>query len=181
MKTVLIIVIAVIGLFGSVVFMFRNDGAVATSAASEWPAKMGSLDTVAERWPKRAPNDASVKLKELAAALPKNEALDSFVASEITKNELTIGEPPALPEVSAIRNMLSGEEVIWERHDEVADPQAIEVRVKQMTIARALIADALARRTQIIRPPGTTCTLCGNWLAHWMAIRRCWPKRPFCP
>ncbi|MCA1600558.1 MAG: hypothetical protein LC776_02560, partial [Acidobacteria bacterium] len=90
-------------------------------------------------------NDASVKLKSLGNALPQNEAVDDFVAREITQGELTIGEPPALPDVSAIRELLLREPIIWERHDEIGNQDAIAMRAMQMTMARALVASALAK------------------------------------
>jgi hypothetical protein len=67
---------------------------------------MGTLYAVADRWPPLRANGASEKLTALANALRKNEAVDDFVAREITRGELTIGEPPALPDVSAIRELL---------------------------------------------------------------------------
>jgi hypothetical protein len=145
MKKALIVVIAGIGLVATIFFSFRNEGAVATSAASEWPGQMGTLHAAAERWPRLEPNDASVRLTSLANALPKNDSIDDFVAREITRGELTIGEPPALPDVSAIRELLLREPIIWERHDEIGDPRAIEVRAMHMTMARALVASALTK------------------------------------
>jgi len=67
---------------------------------------MGSLNAVVNRWPSLKANDASVKLTALAKALPKNEIVDDFVEREIARGELTIGDPPALPDVSAIRELL---------------------------------------------------------------------------
>ncbi len=145
MKKVLIVVIAAIGLAGTVILSFRNEGAVATSAARPWPSGMGTLAAVNERWPPLEPNAASVKLTSLANALPKNEAVDDFVVREITRGELTIGEPPASPDMSTIRELLLREPVIWERHDEIGDQKAIEMRAMLMTMARALVVSALAK------------------------------------
>jgi hypothetical protein len=146
MKQALIIVIALIGLVGVLFFSFRNERAVATSAAQQWSGEMGNLKTVAVRWPREEANDASVKLTSLADTLPNNDqALDDYVAREIKRDELTINEPPALPDVTSVRELLLRETVVWERHDEVGDEQAIAARTIQMTMARALVADALAR------------------------------------
>ncbi|MBA3513489.1 MAG: hypothetical protein H0T77_03830 [Pyrinomonadaceae bacterium] len=148
MKRALIVVIAGLGLVAWVALLFRNEDAVATSAARPWPGGMGTLVAANDRWPPREPNganEASVKLKSLGNALPKNEGVDNFVAREITQGQLTIGEPPAVPDVSAIRELLLREPIIWERHDEIGDPEAIEMRVMQMTMARALVASALAK------------------------------------
>src|SRR5688572_930542 len=109
-KKAVIIVLAVIGVLGSVALWFRNEEAVATSAAKPWPGEMGALNAVANRWPPQKANEASVKLTALANSLPKNEAVDDFVAREITRGELTIGEPPVLPESSAIREVLLREQ-----------------------------------------------------------------------
>ncbi len=145
MKKALIIVIAAIGLVGSVVLSLRNEGAVATSAAQPWPGGMGTLEAVGDRWPPHKANEASVKLASLAVALPKNDAVEDFVTREITRDELTISEPPPLPDVSAIRELLLREPISWERHDEIGDPEAIGMRAMHMTTARALVASALGK------------------------------------
>ncbi len=145
MKKALIVVIAGLGLITSIIFWFRNEGAVATSAAHPWPGGMGNLTAVKDRWPPQQANEASVKLTSVADALPKNDAVDDFVAREMMRGELTIGEPPALPDVSAIRELLLREPIIWERHDEIGDPEAIAMRATHMTMARALIASALTK------------------------------------
>ena len=107
---------------------------------------MGTLDAVADRWPPLKANDASVKLTALANALPKNEAVDDFVAREIARGELTIGEPPALPDVSAIRELLLREPIVWERHDgDWRRRRRSAMRAMQMTVARALVASALTK------------------------------------
>jgi hypothetical protein len=106
---------------------------------------MGTLETVEDRWPPQHANEASVKLALVGSALPQNKALDDFVAREITRGDLTIGQPPGLPDVSAIRELLLREPIIWERHDEIGDPQAIAMRTMHMTMARALVASALTK------------------------------------
>ena len=88
MKKALIIVIAALGLLTSIFFSFRNEGAVATSAAQSWPGQMGNLGTTRDRWPVREPNEASANLRSLADALPKNDkAVEDFVAREIARDE----------------------------------------------------------------------------------------------
>jgi hypothetical protein len=83
----------VIALVVWVISWLRAPDAVATSAARPWPAGMGRLEAVADRLPPQQANVASVKLMALANALPKNEAVGDFVAREIARGELTIGEP----------------------------------------------------------------------------------------
>ena len=109
MKQALIVAVCAIALVAWVFLWFRNEDAVATSAAQPWPGEMGSLDAAGTRWPSLKANDASVKFTELAKTLPKNEAVDGFVDREIARGELTIGDPPALPDVSAIRELLDAE------------------------------------------------------------------------
>jgi len=145
MKKALIIVIAAMGLVASILLLFRNEDAVATSAAQPWPGGMCTLKTVADRWPPQHANEASVKLKSLADALPKNDAVDDFVAREITRGELAIGAPPSLPDVGAIRELLLHEPVVWERYDEIGDSNAIAMRAMQMKMARVLVASALTK------------------------------------
>lgn len=145
MKKVLVAVIA-IALVVWVISWFRNEDAVAVSAAKPWPGGMGTLDSVAARFPPLQANDASVKLTALANALPKNEAVNEFTAREIARGELTIGEPPALPDVSAVRELLLREPIIWKRGEGTGgDDNTQATRAVQMTTARALVASALAK------------------------------------
>src|SRR6266550_7697243 len=102
-----------IALVAWVVSWFRADEAVATAAARPWPGGMGTLHSVANRLPPQEANGASVKLTALAHALPKNDAVDGFVRREIARGELTIGKPPALPDVSAILQLLLREPIVW--------------------------------------------------------------------
>jgi hypothetical protein len=107
---------------------------------------MGTLDAAAEQWPKLQANGASVKLTALAHALPKNEAVDDFVAREIAQGELNIGEPPKLSDISAIRALLLREPVVWEREDGIGGgDEANARRTMQLTVARALVASALTK------------------------------------
>ncbi len=145
MKKALIVVVAAIALFAWVALWFRDKDAVTTSASRPWPESMGTLDAAAGRWPPLKANEASVKLTALAKALPKDKAVDDFVEREITRGELNIGEPPALPDISAIRELLLREPIIWESRVEFDDAGVIEMRATQMTIARALVASALTK------------------------------------
>ena len=142
----LLVVVAAIALVVWVVSWFRTPDAVATSGAEAWPGGMGTLDSVADRFPPLQANEASVKLTALAKALPKNEAVDDFVAREISRGELTIGGSPALPEVSAIRELLLREPIVWKRREGIGgDDESSATRALQMTVARALVASALTK------------------------------------
>jgi hypothetical protein len=147
MKKALVFVVA-IGLVVWVVSWFRMPDAVATSGAQSWPGGMGSLASAAARVTPRQANEASVKLTALANALPKNQGVEEFVGREIARGELTIGEPPTLPDVTAIRELLLREPVVWKRRGgvgDIGDQETSARRVVQMTVARSLVASALAK------------------------------------
>jgi hypothetical protein len=145
MKQALIIVLAILGLIGSVVLWFRNEEAVTTSSARPWPGEMGTLKAGEARWPTLKANAASVQLTTLAKALLKNEEVEKFVEREMVRGELMIGEPPAIPDVSQIRELLLRGPVIWESREEFDDVQVGERRTMQMTVARTLVASALTK------------------------------------
>jgi len=141
----LLIVVAAIALVLWVVSWFRTPAAVAAAAARPWPGNMGTLESVAGRYPPLEANDASVKLTALANALPKNDAVDNFVQREISRAELTIGQPPALPDVSAIRELLLHEPIVWKRYYDIGGADVSAARTTQMTAARVLVASALTK------------------------------------
>jgi hypothetical protein len=144
MKKVLVVA-AVIALAVWVVSWFRTPAAVAASGAQGWPGGLGALDSVAGRFPPLHANEASVKLAALAKALPKNDAVADFVAREIVRPELTIGEPPPLPDVSALRDLLLREPIVWERQNGIDHPDTEAMRAVELTVARALVASALTK------------------------------------
>lgn len=148
MKKLLVVagvLLAGIALVIWVLSWFRVPEAVATSAARPWPGEMGTLEAVAGRLPPLAANDASVKLTALANALPKDETIGEFVAREIARGELLIGEPPALPDVSALRTLALGSPVVWKRHGGIDHEGTFAMRGVHMTVTRALVASALAK------------------------------------
>jgi len=141
-----LIAVAAVALVVWVISWFRVPHAVAAAAARPWPGGMGTLDSVARRFPPRQGNEASVQLMARANALPKNEAVDAFMRREIERGALAIGEPPALPDVSAIRELLLREPLVWERNEGIGgDNEMPARRAAQMTLARTLVASALAR------------------------------------
>ena len=146
MKQALIVVVVLASALVAWFFLwFRNEGAVATSAARPWPGGMGSLYAADKRWPSLTAHDASVKLTALATGLSENEDVDAFVERETTRGELAIGDPPALPDVSAIRELLLREPIVWERRVQFDDPVVAEMRGVHMRVARALVASALTK------------------------------------
>jgi hypothetical protein len=148
MKKVLIVVSAialVLALAGAILSGFWAGDAVARSAAKSWPGGMGTLDSVSGRFPLLRANDAAAKLTALGNALPKSEAAGDFVGREIARGEQAIGQPPALSDVAAIRDLLLREPVVWERHGGIGDAGTEARRAVQVTMARALVAGALAK------------------------------------
>lgn len=140
--TAIVLVAAAVGAFVS---WFWAGDAVATSAAKSWPGGLGTLDSVLQRYPPLQANAASRKLAMLGNALPKNEAVDDFVRREIARGEVAIGEPPALPDVTAIRELLLREPIVWKREGGIGSAETESTRALQMTVARALVAGALAK------------------------------------
>lgn len=138
---------------------------VATAAAQPWPSGLGTLDSIAKRYPKRPANAASAKLAELGGKLPESDVAGDYVRVEITKDSLAIGEPPALPDITAIRDLLLREKIVWSR-DVGGDPGsevdgAAATRGPQMRMARALVANALVRAR-------------ANDLAAWDDLHAAW-------
>lgn len=145
MKKLLVFVVA-IALVVWVISWFRAPDAVATSGALPWPGGMGTLDAAVARYKPQRANAAAGQLAALANALPTNDAVAEFVAREIARGELTIGEPPALPDVAAIRELLLREPIVWQRAEGIGgDDDTQAMRGVQMTVGRALVASALAK------------------------------------
>jgi hypothetical protein len=106
---------------------------------------MGTLDAAADRRPPLQANAASVKLTALANALPEN-AVNEFVAREIERGELTIGGSPAIPDISAIRELLLHEPIVWQRREGIGGGNDANAgRTVQMMAARTLVASALTK------------------------------------
>jgi hypothetical protein len=149
MRKVLVVVASIVvaaALGAWVISWFRAPEAVAASASLPWPGGMGTLESVARRYPPRQGNAASVKLTALANALPKNEGVENFVLREIERGELTIGRAPALPDVSSIQELLLREPVVWERHEGIGGNDATQaLRALHLRVARALVASALRK------------------------------------
>ena len=140
-----LIVVALIVIVVWVISWFRVPEAVKTSAAKPWPGG-GSLDSVDKRFPQSQANAASVKLMALANALPKNDAIGAFVGRETARGELAIGGSPALPDVTAIRELLLREPIVWQRREGIGGGNDLNAeRAAQMSVARALVASALVK------------------------------------
>jgi hypothetical protein len=145
-----LLALAVIVLLASVIAWgiasFRDEEAVEASGALPWPGGMGTLDAVAARFPPFEGNDVSRRLEALGNALPEDGPAGEFVLREVARGELTIGDPPPLPDVAAIRELLLREEVVWERRDVgIGDTATTATRGMLMTVARALVAGGLSK------------------------------------
>ena len=144
MKKALVVVVA-IALIAWVISWFRTPEDVARSAARPWPDGMGPLHSAAEPPPQQA-NEAAAKLTALAGALPKNQAVDDFVAREIARSELAIGQAPPVPDLTAIRELLLREPVVWPHYEGIGGGDDMQgQRAMQLTVARALVASALTK------------------------------------
>ena len=140
-----LIVVAVLALVVWVVSWFWSGDAVRTSNARPWPNGLGTLEDAPRRFPPAAGNGAASKLTALGNALPEQEAVDEFVAREVARSEMAIGQPPSLPDVAAIRELLLRERVVWQRFEGFDAGPVIERRALHMRIARVLVASALAK------------------------------------
>lgn len=151
MKKLVVLAIIVLGavivtkLGGWALSRIWSKEAVASSAARPWPGELGTLESVVERFPPAEGNAAATKLAALAGALPKDDTVEAFVRREIARDTLLIGQPPALPDPSGIRDLLLRDEVSWERREGLGDTETSTLRGSVMTMGRALVASALAR------------------------------------
>jgi len=147
MKNALIVIVILI-LFVWIISWFRRPAVVAAAASKPWPGGMGTLESVDKRFPPVKANDASVKLVSLAKAFAANKAVDDFVAREIVRGDMSVGEPPSIPDVTAVRELLLRDAVIWKRRGGVGGIGAEEttvLRVTLMNVARALVGSALTK------------------------------------
>lgn len=166
MKKVIVIVstlLLLLSMIGFAVSALWDREGVATSGAKPWPVG-GTLESVAGRYGAMQANEPSVRLLRLGRALPRNVSVDEYLSSETRRADGTIGQPPTLPDASEIRELLLSQPVVWEREAgvaEVGDAASSERRGVQMTIARVLVANALAKAR-------------ANDLAAWEDLRAVW-------
>ena len=121
---------------------------VNNAAAREWPDGLGTLAAVPNRYPPQHENDAARKLTKLAGSLAENDGVTAYVRQEIARGDFNIAEPPRIGDVSAIRDLLLHEPVVWER-DLMQQHGGLLPRVAMhLTLMRALVASALGRARQ---------------------------------
>jgi hypothetical protein len=118
---------------------------VAAAAARPWPDGLGTLAAVPDRYPPQHENEAARKLAKLAGSVAENDAVTAYVRQEIARGEPTIAEPPAIADLSAIRDLLLHGRVVWERNLSQQHGGLLPKLAMHQTLMRALVASALGR------------------------------------
>jgi hypothetical protein len=121
---------------------------VAAAAARPWPDGLGMLAAVPDRYPPQHENETARKLTKLAGPVAENDAVTTYVRQEIARGELTIAEPPTIADVSAIRDLLLRESVVWERELSQQHGGLLPKLTMHLSLMRALVASALGRARQ---------------------------------
>jgi hypothetical protein len=134
---------------------------VAAAAARLWPEGLGTLAAVPDRYPPQHENEAARKLTKLADPVAGNDAVTTYVRQEIARGELTIAEPPRIADVSAIRDLLLREPIVWERDLSQQHGGLLPKVAMHLTLMRALVASALGRARQ-------------NDVAAWEDLHAAW-------
>jgi hypothetical protein len=118
---------------------------VAAAAGRPWPDGLGTLAAVPDRYPPQHENDAARKLVKLAGSVAENDAVTAYVRQEIARGTLTIAEPPAIAGISAIRDLLLREPIVWERDLSQQHGGLLGKVTMHLTLMRALVTSALGR------------------------------------
>ena len=144
MKKVLLLLV-LLAAAAYVASWFWAGDAVDAAAARPWPAGLGPLAAVPARYPPQHENEAARNLVRLAGSVRENDAVTAYVRNEIARGDLVIAEPPAIADLSAIRNLLLHERVVWERDLAQQHGGLLPKLAMHQTLARALVANALGR------------------------------------
>jgi hypothetical protein len=147
MKKALVVLLSLAAVVYVVSWFWAGDK-VATAAARPWPDGLGTLAAVPDRYPPQYENEAARKLTRLAAAVAEGEAITNYVRQEIARDELAIAEPPRIADLSAIRELLLREPVVWERNLSQQHGGLLPKVAMHLTLMRALVAHALGRARQ---------------------------------
>src|SRR2546423_265690 len=145
-KTLVLLVLLAAAVY--VASWFLAGDQVAAAASRPWPAGLGTLAAVPGRDPAQHENEAARKLAELAGPFAENGAVTTYVRQEIARGELTIAEPPAIADLSSIRELLLREPIVWERNLSQQHGGLLPKVAMHLTLMRALVASALARARQ---------------------------------
>jgi hypothetical protein len=142
-KALLLLVLLAAAVY--VVSWFWAGDQVEAAAARPWPDGMGTLAAVPGRYPPQGENEAARTLTKLAGAFAENDPVTAYVRREIARGELTIGESPAITDVSAIRDLLLRGPVVWERNLPQQHGGLLPKVAMHRSLMRALVASALGR------------------------------------
>lgn len=140
-----LVLLALLAAAASVASWFWAGAEVDAAAARPWPDGLGTLAAVPARYPPQHENEAARKLTSLAATVAENDAVTAYVRQEIARGDLTIAEPPAMAGVSAIRDLLLREQIVWKRDLSQQHGSLLPKLAMHQTVMRALVASALAR------------------------------------
>ncbi len=121
---------------------------VDAAAARPWPDGLGTLASVPDRYPPQHENDAARRLTKFAGPVAEDDAVTTYVRQEIARGELAIAEPPPITNVSAIRELLLREPVVWERDLAQQHGGLLGKVAMHLTLMRALVASALGHARQ---------------------------------
>ena len=147
MKKALVIVVLVAAAVYVASWFWAGDE-VAAAAARPWPDGLGTLAAVPDRYPPQHENEAAQKLTKLAGPFAEDDAVTTYVRQEIARGEITIAEPPAIPYVAAIRDLLLREPIVWERDLSQQHGGLLPKVAMHLSLMRALVASALGRARQ---------------------------------
>jgi len=143
-----LVVVVVLAAIVYIASWFWAGDQVDAAAARTWPDGLGTLAAVPGRYPPQHENNAARTLTKLADSVAENDAVTAYVRQEIARGDLTIAEPPRIGDVSAIRDLLLREPVVWER-DLMQQHGGLLPRVAMhLTLMRALVASALGHARQ---------------------------------
>jgi hypothetical protein len=121
---------------------------VEASAARPWPDGLGTLADVPGRYPPQRESEGAGRLMKLAEAVAPDDAVTSYMRREIARGDLAIAEPPPLPDVASIRDLLLREPVVWGRDLEQQHGGLLPKTEMFLTLTRSLVATALGRARQ---------------------------------
>lgn len=160
MRIVLIVLIS-LGAAVYVASWFWAGDEVEAAAAKPWVHGLGTVATVSARYPPQHENEGARKLTTLAGGFAEDEAITRYVRQEVARDALAIAEPPAIADLSAIRDLLLREPVVWKRDLEQQHGGLLPKVTMFQSLTRALIANALGRARR-------------NEPAAWDDLRAAW-------
>jgi hypothetical protein len=160
LKNALIVVVLVAAAIYFASWFWAGDE-VNAAAARPWPAGLGTLDAVPGRYPPQLENEAARKLSALAVRVSDDDAITTYVRREIASGEVAVAVPPPIVDVSAIRNLLLSERIVWKR-DLMQQHGGLLPKVSMhQSLMRTLVASALGRARK--REPGAWDDLHAAW------------------